>query len=118
MSTKMFALGLASCTAIACSLTVLGMGRVEAQTTPGATTLSDQTLKDGQQLGGSAYTITGSNLNLMQLIHNAQLNGGRSSDQFREEQNDSLNSAVEGFKAQRNQELKLTPATFSSGNTK
>ncbi|CAN1213022.1 hypothetical protein TUMEXPCC7403_22655 [Tumidithrix helvetica PCC 7403] len=117
MSTKMFALGLASCAAIACTLSVAGVGRVAAQTT-GATTLSDQTLKDNQQAGGSPYTITGSNLNIMQLIHNSQLNGGRSSDQFREQQNDSINSAVEGFKTQRTQELKLTPGTFGTGSVK
>jgi hypothetical protein len=110
MSIRKFALGLTSCAAIACPLIFAGAIRVEAQNT-GSTTLSDQTLKDSQQVGGSPYTVTGSNLNFLQLIHNATLNNGRAPSQ--EQQNDALNSAVEGYKTQRNQELKLSPSTFS-----
>jgi hypothetical protein len=118
MDMSKFSLGLA-CVAIACSVTGFAAGKVSAQTiTNGAASLSDQTLKEAQQSGGSPYTINGSNLNFMQLIHNATLNGGRSPQQYQERQSDSLNSAVEGYKSQRTQELKLSPSTFSPAGSK
>jgi|GEM_PF-615946 len=76
-----------------------------------APTLSEQTLRDAQQQERSPMSIGGSNLNIMQLINNINLAGGKSPEQFRSEQSESLNEAVDNFRKQQRREIKISIPT-------
>lgn len=84
------------------SLSFVAMGAMAIATFPSqalsqvntAPTLSEQTLRDAQQQERSPMSVGGSNLNIMQLINNINLAGGKSPEQFRSEQSESLNEAV------------------------
>lgn len=67
--------------------------------------LSDQTLKETQQ-AGSLYD-QGGGLNVMQLIHNANLRGQTTPEQFQSRQKESLEEAIESFRKRNNTELKI-----------
>jgi hypothetical protein len=67
--------------------------------------LSDQTLKETQQ-AGSLYD-QGGGLSVMQLIHNANLRGQTTPEQFQSRQKESLDEAIESFRKRNNTELKI-----------
>ncbi|WP_434684552.1 hypothetical protein [Pseudanabaena minima] len=79
-----------------------------------ATTLSEQTLREAQQQERSSLSVGGSNLNLLQLINNINLAGGRSPEQFRANQAESLDEAVSNFRDQQRREVKIS---IPSANT-
>lgn len=83
--------------------------QVQTPTTP--TTQSQQALQELTQVR-SANTLGDSNLNLLQLIHNAGLLSGRSSAAVQEAQSESINDAIQEFRAQQSQ--KLEPKTKSA----
>ena len=78
-----------------------------AQIAP-APTLSEQTLRDAQQQERGSLSVGGSNLNLLQLIKNINLAGGKSADQFRASQAESLDEAVTNFRDQQRREIKIS----------
>lgn len=78
-----------------------------AQSTP-STTLSDQTLRETQQQERSPLGVGGSNLNLLQLINNINLAGGKSAEQFRASQSESLDDTVSNFRNQQRREIKIS----------
>ncbi len=78
-----------------------------AQIAP-APTLSEQTLRDAQQQERGSLSVGGSNLNLLQLINNINLAGGKSADQFRASQAESLDEAVTNFRDQQRREIKIS----------
>ncbi len=78
-----------------------------AQVTP-PPTLSEQTLREAQQQERSPLSIGGSNLNLLQLINNINLAGGKSAEQFRASQTESLDDAVSTFRNQQRREIKFS----------
>jgi hypothetical protein len=80
-------------------------GAIAQSTT--ATTLSEQTLREAQQQERGSMNIGGSNLNLLQLINNINLAGGKSPEQVRTSQSESIDDAVSNFKQQR-QEVKIS----------
>jgi hypothetical protein len=63
------------------------------------TTQSQQALQETQD-SRSLYSAGNSNLNVMQLIHNANLLNGRSPEQFNNDQAESMNDAVLQFRSQ------------------
>jgi hypothetical protein len=73
-----------------------------------ATTLSEQTLREAQQQEKGSLNIGGSNLNLLQLINNINLAGGRSPEKFRADQAESFDEAVSSFKNQQRREVKFS----------
>jgi tRNA A37 N6-isopentenylltransferase MiaA len=73
-----------------------------------APTLSEQTLREAQQQDKSPLSVGGSNLNLLQLINNLNLAGGKSSEQFRASQSESLDEAVSNFRNQQQREIKFS----------
>ena len=78
-----------------------------AQSTP-PTTLSDQTLRETQQQERSPLGVGGSNLNLLQLINNINLAGGKSAEQFRASQSESLDDTISNFRNQQRREIKIS----------
>ncbi|NUN63936.1 hypothetical protein HCU40_04020 [Pseudanabaena biceps] len=78
-----------------------------AQVVP-ASTLSEQTLRESQQQERGSLDIGGSNLNLLQLINQINLAGGKSSEQFNKEQSESLNDAVANFRNQQRKEIQIS----------
>ncbi|MBD2188334.1 hypothetical protein [Pseudanabaena mucicola] len=72
-----------------------------------ATTLSEQTLKEVRQQEQSPLSVGGSNLNLLQLINNINLAGGKSPEQFRASQAESFDEAVSNFRNQQRRDVKL-----------
>lgn len=82
-----------------------------------ATTLSEQTLREAQQQEKGSMNIGGSNLNLLQLMNSINLAGGKSPEQFRASQSESLDDAVSNFKNQQRREVKFSiPATNPATN--
>jgi hypothetical protein len=73
-----------------------------------APTLSEQTLRDARQQEQSPLSIGGSNLNIMQLINNINLAGGKSPEQFSSEQSESLDDAVQNFRNQQRRDIKIS----------
>lgn len=73
-----------------------------------APTLSEQTLRDAQQQERSALSIGGTNLNLLQLINSINLAGGKSPEQFRAGQSESIDDAVSTYKNQQRREIKIS----------
>jgi hypothetical protein len=82
-----------------------------------ASTLSEQTLRDAQQQEKGALNIGGSNLNLLQLINNINLAGGKSPEKFRADQAESFDDAIANFRNQQRREVKFSiPASPTSSN--
>ena len=81
-----------------------GVSSAFAQQT--APTLSEQTLRDTQR-SGSLYDQSGGGLNVMQLIHNANLRGNTTFEQFQSRQQENLNEAIETFRKRNSSELKI-----------
>jgi hypothetical protein len=82
-----------------------------------ATTLSEQTLREAQQQERSSLSVGGSNLNLLQLINNINLAGGKSADQFRASQTESFDEAVTNFRTQQRRDVKISiPAANTPTN--
>jgi len=82
-----------------------------------AATLSEQTLREAQQQEKGSLNIGGSNLNLLQLINNINLAGGKSPEKFRAEQSESFDDAVSNFRNQQRREVKFSiPASSTSTN--
>ena len=79
-----------------------------------ASTLSEQTLRDTQQQERGALSVGGSNLNLLQLINNINLAGGKSPEQFRANQAESLDEAVSSFRDQQRREIKISIPTIAN----
>jgi hypothetical protein len=74
-----------------------------------ASTLSEQTLRESQQQDRGPLSIGGSNLNLLQLINNINLAGGKSPEQFRANQSESIDEAVTTYrKQQQRREIKIS----------
>jgi len=78
--------------------------QIASPTTP--VTQSQQALQEFKQ-DRPAYSIGDSNLNLMQLIHNAALLGAKSPQELRASQSESINDAVSQFRSQQTQQLDL-----------
>lgn len=98
------------------SATIFASAGAIAQVTT-ATTLSEQTLRDAQQQERSSLSVGGSNLNLLQLINNINLAGGKSADQFRASQAESFDEAVTNFRTQQRRDVKiLIPAAKTPAN--
>ncbi len=98
------------------SATIFASASAIAQVTT-ATTLSEQTLRDAQQQERSALSVGGSNLNLLQLINNINLAGGKSADQFRASQAESFDEAVTNFRSQQRRDVKISiPAVNTPAN--
>ncbi|MEA5479872.1 hypothetical protein VB774_19780 [Pseudanabaena galeata UHCC 0370] len=95
------------------SATMFASAGAIAQITP-APTLSEQTLREAQQQERSSLSVGGSNLNLLQLINNINLAGGKSPEQFRASQAESLEEAVSNFRDQQRREVKIS---IPSANT-
>jgi len=96
---KLLLLVIAVCLAPLCAV-----GSVTAQQT--APTLSEQTLRETQR-AGSLYDQSGGGLNVMQLIHNANLRGNTTPEQFQSRQEENLNEAVDAFRKRNSSELKI-----------
>ncbi len=79
-----------------------------------APTLSEQTLRDTQQQEKGALSVGGSNLNLLQLINNINLAGGKSPEQFRANQAESLDEAVSTFRDKQRREIKISIPTTTN----
>ncbi len=73
---------------------------------PAAPTLSEQTLRETQR-SGSLYDQSGGGLNVMQLIHNANLRGNTTPEQFQSRQQENLDEAIEAFRKRNSAELKI-----------
>ena len=82
-----------------------------------APTLSEQTLREAQQQERSPLSVGGSNLNFLQLINNINLAGGKSAEQFRASQAESLDEAVSSFKDQQRREIKISIPTSTPNST-
>lgn len=89
------------------SATIFASAGAIAQVTT-ATTLSEQTLRDAQQQERSSLSVGGSNLNLLQLINNINLAGGKSAEQFRANQAESIDEAVTNFRSQQRRDVKIS----------
>jgi hypothetical protein len=88
-----------------------------AQTVPTTSiTPAQQALQDTQDTR-SLYSVGNSNLNVMQLIHNANLLNGRSSEQFNNDQAESLNDAVKNFRSQQ-RKLGVSAPSVTTPETK
>jgi len=79
-----------------------------------ASTLSEQTLREAQQQEKSPLSVGGSNLNLLQLINNINLAGGKSAEQFRASQSEALDEAVSNFRDQQRREVKISIPTANT----
>jgi hypothetical protein len=98
------------------SATIFASAGAIAQVTT-ATTLSEQTLRDAQQQERSPLSVGGGNLNLLQLINNINLAGGKSAEQFRANQAESLDEAVTNFRTQQRRDVKISiPAAKTPTN--
>ena len=98
------------------SATIFASAGAIAQVTT-ATTLSEQTLRDAQQQERGSLSVGGSNLNLLQLINNINLAGGKSADQFRASQAESFDEAVTNFRTQQRRDVKISiPAANTPSN--
>jgi hypothetical protein len=98
------------------SATIFAAAGAIAQVTP-APTLSEQTLREAQQQERSSLSVGGSNLNLLQLINNINLAGGKSPDQFRASQAESFDEAVTNFRSQQRKDVKISiPAANTPAN--
>jgi hypothetical protein len=98
------------------SATIFASAGAIAQVTT-ATTLSEQTLRDAQQQERSPLSVGGGNLNLLQLINNINLAGGKSAEQFRANQAESLDEAVTNFRTQQRRDVKISiPAANTPAN--
>ncbi|PZU95824.1 MAG: hypothetical protein DCE90_11775 [Pseudanabaena sp.] len=73
-----------------------------------APTLSEQTLREAQQQERGSLSVGGSNVNLLQLINQINLAGGRSPEQFSKDQNESFDEAVSTFRKQQQREIKIS----------
>jgi len=89
------------------SATIFASSSAIAQVT-NATTLSEQTLRQTQQQEQSPLSIGATNLNFSQLINQINLSGGKSAEQFRAEQSESLDDAVNTFRKQQRREIKIS----------
>jgi hypothetical protein len=71
--------------------------------------LSQQSLQEFQQNNSqSTYSVGGSGgLNILQLIHNSNLTGGKSSDEIRSGQQESLDEATKEFRLRQLQKLNV-----------
>ncbi len=88
-----------------------------AQTAPTtSTTPAQQALQETQDTR-SLYSVGNSNLNVMQLIHNANLLNGRSPEQFNSDQAESFNDAVKNFRSQQ-RKLGVSTPSVSAPETK
>ena len=95
------------------SATLFAASGAIAQITP-APTLSEQTLREAQQQERSSLSVGGSNLNLLQLINNINLAGGKSPEQFRASQAESFDEAVTNFRSQQRREVKIEIPTANT----
>ncbi len=75
-----------------------------------STTPAQQALQETQD-SRSLYSSGSSNFNVMQLIHNANLLNGRTSEQFNNDQSESFNDAVKNFRSQQRKLGGTTPST-------
>jgi hypothetical protein len=82
-----------------------------AQTVPTTSTTPAQQAIQETQDSRSLYSVGNSNLNVMQLIHNANLLNGRSSEQFNSDQAESFNDAVKNFRSQQRKLGVSAPST-------
>lgn len=96
------------CLGIAGYLAAIALAPAAIAQVTNATTLSEQTLREAQQQERSPLSVGGSNLNLLQLINNINLIGSQSPEQFRANQNESLNEAVTNFRNQRQRDLTIS----------
>lgn len=92
------------------STTILAVAGAIAQVNT-STTLSEQTLREARQQERGSMNIGGSNLNLLQLMNSINLAGGKSPEQFRASQDESLDDAVSNFKSQQRREVKISIPT-------
>jgi len=77
-----------------------------AQTT--STPLSQQSLQEFQQNNQSSNPLGGGNgLNILQLIHNANLLNGKSSAELSTSQQESFDAATQEFRLQQRQKLNV-----------
>ena len=88
-----------------------------AQTVPTTSITPSQQALQETQGSQSLYSAGNSNLNVMQLIHNANLLNGRSSEEFNNDQAESFNDAVKNFRSQQ-RELGGTNPSVSTPDTK
>jgi hypothetical protein len=95
------------------SATLFAAAGAIAQITP-APTLSEQTLREAQQQERSSLSVGGSDLNLLQLINNINLAGGKSPEQFRASQAESFDEAVTNFRSQQRREVKIEIPTANT----
>jgi hypothetical protein len=102
---------------IALLLTSLLIGVSETLAQPSAPTLSEQTLRDAEKERGASRSLydQGGGFNVIQLIHNANLRGNTTPEQFQQRQNESLDEAINALRRQRSGELNVD---FSGGSTK
>jgi hypothetical protein len=72
-----------------------------------STPLSQQTLNEFSRTNRSNYSIDGSDsgLNFTDIIHNHNLFGGTTPDQFRSKNSKSINSTIEEFRSQQRQQI-------------
>jgi hypothetical protein len=93
----------------------VGVNEILAQ--PPAPTLSEQTLRDADRDRGSSRSLydQGGGFNVIQLIHNANLRGNTTPEQFQQRQDESLDSAIDSLRRQRSSELNIN---FSGGSSK
>jgi hypothetical protein len=106
MSAPKFLIALLGSSAL---LAISGLSAV-AQTVPTTSTTPAQQALQETQDSRSLYSVGNSNLNVMQLIHNANLLNGRSSEQFNSDQAESLNDAVNNFRSQQRKLGSPTPS--------
>ncbi len=99
-------LGIAISSSALCLFTVSGALAQNSDTTDARTPLSQQALRELQD-SRSLYSTGSNGLNVMQLIHNANLTGGKSTTEFSTEQSEALNDAAKEFRQQQRQKLGL-----------
>lgn len=83
-----------------------------AQIVDNAAPLSQQTLQELDRNNRSNFSVGNGNFDVMQLIHNANLLNGRSPEQFRREQDESLDAAVKEFRLQQQQKIDAPQSTM------
>jgi hypothetical protein len=86
-----------------------GLSAAAQTVTTTQTTQSQQALQETQD-SRTIYSVGNSNLNVMQLIHNANLLNGRSPEQFNNDQTESLNEVVLQFRAQQRKQGVTSPS--------
>jgi hypothetical protein len=100
---KIVSLTLISSLALATTSAAVAIAQVNT-----APTLSEQTLRDSQQQEKSPLSVGGGNLNILQIINNLNLSGGRSPEQFRANQEESLDETITNFRSQQRREVKIS----------